>query len=268
MSSCFQVLKHHVAYLHSKRKTRLSEAHEHYFQLVDEVIGRKKQARPMFQEEPNALQSVQELRIFYRNYTARIPIKDYGAGSRSRTTHHIGGRQSLRRVSGIYRRTATSPQLGRLMYRLVRVARPSHLLELGTCLGISAAYQLAGIQHNQLGHLTTLEGAPALAQLSHEQLADLGQDRFEVIEGRFADTLPNLLAQHSGWDWVFIDGHHDPEATLKYFNMIYPKLEQPALVIFDDVNWSAGMIRFWQECKKDLRIHAWWDLLKWGVCLV
>ena len=196
---------------------------------------------------------------------------DFGAGHRTRLheeTKTALGIQRIRSVAEVYRNSSTSPRLGRLMYRLAREWKPTRSLELGTCLGISAAYQLSAMRANNAGELITLEGASPLADMSRLRLAQLDYPHFNIIEGRFADTLGGVLDSSEKYDSVFIDGHHDPDATSGYFEQIYPHLADRAIVIFDDVNWSKGMIGFWIKTKTDTRISAYWDLLKWGICMV
>jgi predicted O-methyltransferase YrrM len=50
---------------------------------------------------------------------------------------------------------------------------------------------------------------------------------------------------------VFIDGHHQYQPTLDYFEMIYPKCNKNEIIIFDDILWSTGMRRAWEELKQD-----------------
>ena len=62
-------------------------------------------------------------------------------------------------------------------------------LEMGTCVGISAAYQAAALNDNGAGRLVTLEGYAELAAEAQELWSNLGLSNVEVIVGRFAQTL-------------------------------------------------------------------------------
>ena len=57
----------------------------------------------------------------------------------------------------------------------------------------------------------------------------------------------NIVKSNISFDLVFIDGNHRYEATLKYFELLKNNLSDSALVIFDDIHWSSGMRRAWQE---------------------
>src|SRR6185436_17045659 len=104
-----------------------------------------------------------------------------------------------------------------------REFRPSRCLEMGTNLGVSAAYQAAALAVNGSGELHTIESAPPLAELSRGHLASL-QLAAEVHQGKFADVLPGLLARTAPLDYVFVDGHHDGPATVGYFAQLHPGL--------------------------------------------
>jgi len=160
-----------------------------------------------------------------------------------------------------------SPLGALLLFRLVREFRPSRCLELGTNLGVSAAYQAAALAVNGGGELHTIESAPMLAELSRGHLASLAVAA-EVHEGRFLDVLPALLKRMAPLDYVFIDGHHDGPATVGYFAQIQPSLSPGALVVFDDVAWSSGMAEAWRTIQADPRVRVAVSLGVMGACLV
>ncbi len=156
-----------------------------------------------------------------------------------------------------------------LLLKLVRTLQPSTCLELGTCVGISAAYQAVALELNQRGRLITLDGAAPLAHIAHQNLDLLGlTQRLTVKVGRFSDTLGSVLREHSPVDLVFIDGHHDRQATLDYFEQIYPHLSPSAVLLCDDIHWSPGMLQAWQTISGDRRHILSIDLQQIGICRV
>jgi predicted O-methyltransferase YrrM len=91
----------------------------------------------------------------------------------------------------------------------------------------------------------------------------------QVLAGRFADVLPNLLRRSSEpIGLVFIDGYHDQVATKRYFEMIHPFLARHAMLVFDDIRWSDGMRAAWKEIRSDPRVKYAVDLDQWGICLL
>jgi predicted O-methyltransferase YrrM len=133
---------------------------------------------------------------------------------------------------------------------------------------MSAAYQGAALKLNGRGTLLTLEGDPSLADIARNNLEQLGLDTVEVVVGRFQNTLPDSLIKRRPVDYVFVDGHHDEQATLAYFQQILPCLSETALLVFDDVAWSGGMKRAWRAISSDRRIAVAVDLGGVGLCLV
>jgi predicted O-methyltransferase YrrM len=140
-------------------------------------------------------------------------------------------------------------------------------LELGTALGISTAYQAAALALNRQGRILTLEGAGSLASLARENFGRLGLENIEIVVGPFQDTLQDVLDQNGAIDYVFIDGHHDERATLAYFRQICPHLTEGAILVFDDISWSAGMRRAWNTINRDRCLKACVDLIRVGICI-
>ncbi len=80
-----------------------------------------------------------------------------------------------------------------VLFKLVREFEPGTCLELGTNMGISAAYQASALKLNGAGRLITLEGEDARAVLARRNLGQLGLENVEVVLGQFRDTLPAVL---------------------------------------------------------------------------
>lgn len=164
-------------------------------------------------------------------------------------------------------RAAKRPIWCRLLYELASSLKPKAALELGTCVGISGAYILAGM--NGSGTLHTLEGAVEFSQVAEDTMRQLGvADNARFVRGLFDDTLPPLLAQELRWDFVFIDGHHDGDATLRYFEKIRPHLADTGVVLFDDVRWSPDMTRAWENIMAAKGIPLCIDLGEVGLCAI
>ncbi|HEX7116836.1 MAG TPA: class I SAM-dependent methyltransferase [Steroidobacter sp.] len=71
----------------------------------------------------------------------------------------------------------------------------------------------------------------ALARRGPRPLAQ----RVRRESGRFDDVLPGVLSEMGSVDYVFIDGHHEEEATNRYFELVRPYLSDIAVVVFDDI---------------------------------
>lgn len=176
----------------------------------------------------------------------------------------------VEQVGELSRRASKPPMWAYLLFCLVRERRPERALELGTCLGLSAAHQAAALEINGTGRIVTLEAAASRAALAAKNLEHLGLGhRAEVVHGRFQDTLPGVLEDFDGpVAYAFIDGHHDEQATLAYFEQLLPSLAEGSVVVFDDVAWSPGMIRAWRSLQRHPRAAASVDLGNIGICTI
>ena len=140
---------------------------------------------------------------------------------------------------------------------------------MGTCVGISGACIAAALQLNRCGKLVTLEGGAALAEVARRNFAALSlEDLVEVAVGPFHETLLDALRSAAPVDFIFIDGHHDEQATKDYVTMALPFLASQAVAIFDDINWSEGMRRAWSSIAAGPRCVAHFSLRDLGIALM
>jgi predicted O-methyltransferase YrrM len=174
-----------------------------------------------------------------------------------------------REVLGEVCRTASkSRRWCALLFRLLRELRPDRALELGTCVGISAAYQGAALELNRKGELVTLEASRARLDMALEGFVCLGLTRVDGWHGRFQQTLMPTLEHLGVVDYALVDGHHDEQATLGYWGQIAPQLADPAIVVFDDIAWSRGMADAWDAITADARVKLAVDMEVIGFCVV
>jgi len=221
-------------------------------------------------EEKAWIARIASLREELVSSSAEISIVDYGAGSPDLSptdAEMYRGKVVTRTVGAVCRSGSKSHFWALLLFKLIREYRPTTCLELGTCLGISAAYQAAALKLNQGGRLVTLEGASSLASLAERHLEALGLDNVSVAVGRFRDTLPKVLHQLRPIDYAFIDGHHAENATLAYFSEIAPFLSDRAVLVLDDISWSEGMRRAWKAIEADKMVRTSVDLQRMGICM-
>ena len=226
--------------------------------------------RNLTQEEAAWIDRIEQVRAYTNASTDQIIRKDYGAGddtSKRTPAEMQAGIEIADTVGNFSERASKSRFWGMLLFKLVRTMHPVSCVELGTAAGISAAYQAAALRLNGRGSLITLEGAASLAHVAERNFRQLDLDNVNVSVGRFADTLPGVLKARGPIDYVFIDGHHEEEAALTYFQQILPNLEDIALVVFDDIKWSDGMKRAWTSIADHPKVSIALDLGSAGVCI-
>jgi predicted O-methyltransferase YrrM len=184
-----------------------------------------------------------------------INVIDLGAGS-----HLNNNRQ--KKVKDIARNALKPSKLAQLLYRLVADQQPKNMIELGTCLGITSVYLKKAAPKAQL---YTLEGCPETAGIAAEIFKKAGIGGIEQVTGNFDDTMPEVIGKLDQLDFVFIDGNHTKEATLRYFEWCLPKVHENTLLIFDDIYWSEGMKEAWNEIKTHPQVTVTIDLFWIGL---
>lgn len=201
-------------------------------------------------EERDWVDRIESLRSKLSHSDREIVRVDFGAGDPTDERPAELQRQGVRvpaTLGEITRASSKPPFWGLLLLKILRHARPAEALELGTAVGISAAYQGAALQLNGKGHLVSMEGDPTVAGVAKENWTALGVQSVEVVVGNFLDTLDPQLERSGSLDFAFIDGHHDEHATIRYFDRIRLHTAHPAILVFDDIRWSAGMERGWRR---------------------
>lgn len=249
----------------------LRASDHHVLQSAGEVL-KKLRARLMVEDEAQWIQRIERIRSDLCSSAERVLAPDYGAGDPAQTISDEAmeaGRITSEIVGQACQQYSKPPLWASLLFKLVRQFKCESCVELGTCLGISAAYQGAALELNGKGRLITLEGAPSFGAIAARTLSSLGLGhRVEVKIGRFQDNLPAVLIELRTIDYAFIDGHHDERATIAYFEQIVRYAAQPAIVVIDDITWSDGMRRAWRRVWADPKIDVALDLDKVGVCVL
>lgn len=217
------------------------------YKLVDEVIYDK--------TEKPAYHTVEQERDHLLVDDSYITVTDLGAGS------HVNNNKQ-KKVSDITLNALKPPKLAKLLYRLANFAQPNNIIELGTCLGITTLYLREAAPE---ARLYTLEGCPETAGVAKKVFAKAGVDNINVITGNFDDTLPGILDSEDKLDLVYIDGNHQYEATMRYFDWCLPKVHEGTMLIFDDIYWSDGMKKAWSEIKSHPQVSATVDLFWIGL---
>ncbi|RZK17339.1 MAG: class I SAM-dependent methyltransferase [Hymenobacter sp.] len=188
----------------------------------------------------------------------RLTVTDFGAGSQ---VAGAGGTQ--RRLSAIARHAAKPPRLAQLLFRLVNHFQPATILELGTSLGLTTAYLAAADSRNQV---ITFEGCPNTAAVARETFTRLRLRNVKLIEGNLDQTLPaTLAALAKPVDFVFFDGNHRYEPTLRYFEQCLAKAHESSVFVLDDIHWSADMERAWEAIKANPAVTVTVDLFYVGL---
>lgn len=184
-----------------------------------------------------------------------IPITDFGAGSRVHLSRE-------RKISAIAKSSLKPKKYSQLLFRMVNYFHPQNILELGTSLGITTSYLSSG---NSNADVITMEGSPHVASIARKNFNAVQLKNISVIEGNFDDTLPGLISKLPSADFVFIDGNHRKEPTIRYFEQLLPIASGTGIFIFDDVHWSREMEEAWEIIKQHDAVTLSIDLFFIGI---
>jgi predicted O-methyltransferase YrrM len=221
-------------------------------------------------EESEWITQIERLRALLASSPQALEIVDYGASPGHRyDTGEPDPVNIATRTLGDMTRSSILPRWAYLLLRLIRELRPGSVLEMGSCVGISACYQAAALDLNRTGRLLTLEGAPVLAARSARSIEELAlAHRASVIEGRFQDTLDDVLGELKPIEMAFIDADHLEAPTLDYTERILAAAAEEAVLVFDDIHWSPGMTSAWSTIAADPRFALTLDLRVLGIAVV
>ena len=125
-----------------------------------------------------------------------------------------------------------SPNEGKLLHLIARIARASRVLEIGTLGGYSTTWLARALPPQ--GRLVTLELEPRHAEVARANLARAGvADRVEIRIGPASASLRALIEQHEPpFDLVFIDA--DKEGYVEYLDLSLRLVRRGSVILADN----------------------------------
>ncbi|WP_430408612.1 O-methyltransferase [Kordia sp.] len=178
-----------------------------------------------------------------------IEVKDFGAGSRVFSSNK-------RKVSAIAKNAGITEKRAKLLARLVSYFNIRNSLELGTSLG------MATIAMKEASEVFTLEGCPETAAIAEKQFKKYNFDHVHTYINEFNISLQEVSSE--AFELIYIDGNHQKEATLQYFEQLLPTTYNDSVFIFDDIHWSKDMTEAWETIKNHPKVTVTIDTFFWG----
>jgi predicted O-methyltransferase YrrM len=218
------------------------------FNFIDNVL---------FVKEDNAKYStIYEYLEFLKRSKIVVKLDDKGAGSRaSNSTKH--------KISLIASNASTKKKFGKLLARMVAYFKPTCIIELGTSLGIGTSYLATELLPES--RLYTIEGSENLLSFAQNNCYAFKSSNIIKLPGNFDEVLPELIKILDTVDFVYIDGNHRKEPTIRYFENLLPKLNNNSVLIFDDIHWSGEMEEAWTYIKSHQSVKVSLDLFQIGI---
>ncbi|MBN2669513.1 MAG: class I SAM-dependent methyltransferase [Bacteroidales bacterium] len=184
-----------------------------------------------------------------------INVDDLGAGSQSKAGHQ-------RKISQIAKSALLPTEHAQLVFKLCNYFKADTIVELGTSLGITTAYMASARRKAQV---FTIEGSAEILKVAENNFKLLELDNIVMLNGNFNQRLPELLNGLNQIDIAFIDGNHQLEPTLNYFDLLLTKVHNDSLLIFDDIYWSEGMQKAWKRIIAHPKVTVSIDIYRMGL---
>ncbi len=173
-----------------------------------------------------------------------IEVKDLGAGSKE---NYI----SIRKIKRIAAKSAKPPKYAQLIYRISKHFQPTSIIELGTSLGITTAYLAQSAKNSKI---ISIEGCEKTSVVAKQNLSNHNFSNVVILNDNFDNALPLVLNDLKNIDFVFFDGNHRKDPTLKYFELCLQYVNNDSVFIFDDIHWSQEMENAWEIIKQNNKV--------------
>ncbi len=245
MSKIGSILAYLTYWLHAKTKHGVHSPF--VFNLLTSVIKSNKTYY--------AYENIERIRAEMLRDKNFLEVVELGAGSTHLTSNN-------RKIAAIAKHSLKSPKYGQLLFRLVDHFQPRVSLELGTSLGITTLYMAAA---NKKASIISMEGSQAIADVAIQNFKKMNAKNIKPVVGNFDDTLTTELAKINQLDFVFFDGNHRKEPTLRYFEQCLQLAHNDSVFVFDDIHWSDEMEEAWEIIKQHKRVTLTIDLFFLGL---
>ena len=184
---------------------------------------------------------------------SEINMTDFGQGSRV-------FKGTSRKTSRVAKQAGMKLKRQKLLFRLASYLETINNLELGTSLGISTAALALGTKK---GKVLTVEGCPNTAKKAEGLFEEFNLNNIQLEQNTFIDFLST--PSQDKYDLIFIDGDHNGERTLKYFEKLLAFTHNDTVIVFDDIYWSKGMTEAWEKIIKNEKVTVSIDTFQWGL---
>jgi predicted O-methyltransferase YrrM len=230
--------------------TRIDVLHSPFvFDLYNSCISRQKTVTELI--------PIESIRKSAQQNQTQITQQDFGA---------LGNlnKQRTKSIAYFAKTHAKPTRLAHIIYHMVTKYGYLNCVELGTSLGFTSMCIAKGLPNK--AKLITIEGANEIAQVAQQHFTHLNlTDKIDLRVGNFNNLLPAVLNELTQVDLAFIDGNHTYEATINYFNLLLQKTHNNSVLIFDDIYWSKGMTKAWEEIKHHPKVTVSVDLFYIGL---
>lgn len=190
------------------------------------------------EELPPQVKFIEEWRKELKKNKTLIKFLDWGAKG--------NGNFRESKLSSIVK-SSVSHRKGVFLYKCAKYVNGDKILELGTSLGISAAY--LAISNKKI---TTIEGSPEISNLALSFFQRYNFSNISLVQSRFETAIENFIKENEKFDLIFLDGDHSP-LKLRYYLLSLPQiLNEEGILVVDDIRYSSALHKMWREVSQNI----------------
>ncbi|QAA81353.1 class I SAM-dependent methyltransferase [Aequorivita sp. H23M31] len=182
-----------------------------------------------------------------------ITTVDHGQGSRI-------FKHPDRKISVVYKKVGMKGKRQKLLYRLAAYLKCETMLEFGTSLGLGTVPLALS---NEFAYVHTVEACENTTKIAERYFSKFGLSNIQIHQKTFKEFLE--YDPKEKYDLIFIDGDHNGERTIAYFNSLLNHIHNNSVIIFDDIYWSKGMTEAWETIRAHEKVTVSIDTFQWGI---
>lgn len=148
---------------------------------------------------------------------------------------------------------STPSNYGSFYVGLVVEFKPKVIVEFGAAYGVSGMYFLTGVNRIKIGHLYSFEPNSAWAKIGLENLSAISLS-YTLQVGTFEENVDRIVEDKI--DLAFVDAIHTSQFVNSQFELLFPRMADRGVIIFDDIDFSADMQSCWTAISQDTRAIA------------
>ncbi len=204
----------------------------------------------------DAFTAIEEVRQKLLMNPTEVTVNDLGAKS----PHFKKDNRPLSKIAA----TSLSPaNYCQLYNRIIHYIGATHVVELGTSLGITTLYLAQ--QLNTKTHITTFEGNPSMIDIALTNFEYFEKKNIELVEGNLDTKLSDHLLKMPKINFVLMDANHRYDPTIRYFNLLVRKMDDQGVIVLDDIHYSEEMNHAWKELSQHPLVYGSVDLFRCGI---
>ncbi len=125
---------------------------------------------------------------------------------------------------------------GRVLSMLMKMIKPTRILEIGTYTGYSALCMAEGLPEN--GELITIDINAELEEMMQKHFDKSNYSK--IIKHYLGDAIDIIPTLEGMFDVVFIDADKENYAT--YYDLVFDKINVGGYILADNVLWSGKVV--------------------------